>query len=188
MAKPSGAARERLLDQVTDHLLDAGVHDTTLRSIAAGAGTSHQLLQYHFGTREELLRAVFAKLRSSMIEDLHEIASRPGVQLVDVWRVMSDPHPKQVLLFRCMGLTMSDPGHFGIFAADVAHDWIAAATPVLERFGVSEREAESLATLLVATMRGLTLDLYATRDTARVEHAVTLLQDVLERRFPQERS
>src|SRR5690606_27013360 len=50
-----GAQRQRLVDAVTDALLDLGPVDVSLRSLATAAGTSHALLRYHFGTKDALL-------------------------------------------------------------------------------------------------------------------------------------
>src|SRR5579871_5796396 len=51
-------ARDRLLDAAVEHALTKGIVDLSLREIAAGIGTSHRMLIYHFGSREGLLVAV----------------------------------------------------------------------------------------------------------------------------------
>ena len=42
-------ARDRLLDAAVEHALTKGIADLSLREIAAGIGTSHRMLIYHFG-------------------------------------------------------------------------------------------------------------------------------------------
>ena len=50
--------REVLLDTVTDHVLERGLIDLTLRPLAAAIGTSDRMLIYHFGSRDALVSAV----------------------------------------------------------------------------------------------------------------------------------
>ena len=54
-------AREQLLDRCIEFLQQTGFGELSLREIAAGAGTSHRMLIYHFGGREGLLAAVVAR-------------------------------------------------------------------------------------------------------------------------------
>jgi AcrR family transcriptional regulator len=171
--------RARLLDLIVEHVTEAGITDLTLRSLAAAIGTSHQLLNYHFGGRDELIGAVMSSLRADMVTDLRTIAARRDGGLLDVWRALSEPTPRHLLLFQCIGLALTDPNHYGDFASDILQDWMSATQPLLVERGLDPAGAETLATLVVAAMRGLSLDMLATGDTQRTEAAVRLLETLL---------
>src|SRR6478609_4110414 len=50
--------RDRLLAAAVDHILEHGLGDLSLRELATAIGTSHRMLIYHFGSKEELIVAV----------------------------------------------------------------------------------------------------------------------------------
>ena len=50
--------REKLLAKAIEYYAEHGVRDTSLRTLAAAIGTSQRMLNYHFGSREDLLVAV----------------------------------------------------------------------------------------------------------------------------------
>ena len=51
---PDTSPRERLLAKAVDHVAAHGVADLSLRALAAALGTSHRMLLYHFGSKEQL--------------------------------------------------------------------------------------------------------------------------------------
>src|SRR5690348_9180163 len=57
----SVATRLRILDAAEHLFAQNGVDGTSLRSIMAAAGVSISQINYHFGTKEVLLRAIFER-------------------------------------------------------------------------------------------------------------------------------
>lgn len=174
----TGVAREALLDEIVEHFVAAGVADLTLRSLAAELDTSHQLLMYHFGNREDLLRAALARIQDAVVEDLntfldgHPERRRPS----KVWQHLSKPGPFRLRVqYECLGLALADPGRYGDIAGEILRGWTDVATQLLADRGLQRRERDGAATLLVAAMRGLGLDLIATDDRARIRKAVAQL-------------
>lgn len=55
---PRGVLLQRIVDWFAVH----GVLDTSMRTLAAGVGTSNRMLNYHSGSREELLAAVISRV------------------------------------------------------------------------------------------------------------------------------
>jgi AcrR family transcriptional regulator len=53
--------RERILDAAEKLFADRGLHDVSLRELAAAAEMRVSLLQYHFASKEELYYAVFGR-------------------------------------------------------------------------------------------------------------------------------
>src|SRR3954451_12382000 len=50
-----GTTRGRYLDAAVDYVVNNGMSELSLRPLAEGLGTSHRMLLYHFGSKEQLL-------------------------------------------------------------------------------------------------------------------------------------
>jgi AcrR family transcriptional regulator len=156
-------SRADLLARVMEFAQRAGLADRSLREIAAGAGTSHRMLLYHFGSREGLLTAVVgameARQRAAMTA-LADTVTSPGELMSGIWRQVSSPEvrPFVRLFFEVFALATRDetgtPGETGLTSS-----WLADAAAVAERLGI-EPDPAALR-LGVAVSRGLLLDLLA---------------------------
>jgi len=60
--KPDPERRTELLDDVVAYFLEHGIHQTSLRPLASGLGTSTYTFVYHFGSKEELVSQVLAAI------------------------------------------------------------------------------------------------------------------------------
>src|SRR5262245_36695616 len=49
------SAKRRLLDATIEYVAEESLGELSLRQLAAAIGTSHRMLIYHFGSKEELL-------------------------------------------------------------------------------------------------------------------------------------
>ncbi len=176
--KADDRIREDLLDAILSYVLDVGLADLSLRPLAVAVGASPRTLLYHFGSKDALVLAVLAE------------ASRRQAQLLDAWYAKSAEHDAPTLLlrawqwlvaprnerllrllFEAYGLALQDRKRFGTFLHASSHDWIAPFARALEARAFTSERATSLATLLVAVMRGLLLDVLATGERARVDRA-----------------
>ena len=170
--------REDLLDAILTYVLDAGLADLSLRPLADAVSASPRMLLYHFGSKDALVLAVLAE------------ASRRQANLLDAWYVKSAEHDAPTLLlrawqwlvaprherllrllFEAYGLALQDRKRYGSFLHASSHDWVAPFARALEARGFSGERAAALATLLVAVMRGLLLDVLATGERTRVDRA-----------------
>jgi AcrR family transcriptional regulator len=164
-------SRAELLARILDFAARDGLADRSLREIAAGAGTSHRMLLYHFGSREGLLAAVVgameAQQRATMTA-LAETAATPGELMTGIWRAVSSPEvrPFVRLFFEVLTLTTrgAAPGPTGLTGT-----WLDDAARAGERLGVAtDRAALRLG---VAVTRGLLIDLLAGEDPGEVDAA-----------------
>jgi len=64
--------RDLLLGRVIEWFAANGVLDTSMRTLAAGVGTSNRMLNYHFGSREQLLADVTATVCEAEDESLRD--------------------------------------------------------------------------------------------------------------------
>ena len=67
-------ARQDLLDKTIAYVAAHGLSDLSLRELAAGIGTSHRMLIYHFGNREGLLAAIVATIEAQQRTALELLA------------------------------------------------------------------------------------------------------------------
>ena len=80
-ARDSGDTKERLLDAAERLLAERGFEGTSLRAVTQAAGTSVSAAHYHFGSKEELLRATLLRRvepmnqrRLACLDDLEDAA------------------------------------------------------------------------------------------------------------------
>jgi len=64
--------REAAIERMADHVLAQGLSASTLRPLAAAAGTSDRMLLYYFADKDELLTATLARVATRMIAQLDE--------------------------------------------------------------------------------------------------------------------
>src|SRR4051812_20872225 len=87
--------RQRLLDPAVDHVAEHGLSDTSLRQLAAALGTSHRMLIYHFGSKEQLVVEIIRELESRQRATFGAISADEEAGSGDVirrmWRQLSAP-------------------------------------------------------------------------------------------------
>lgn len=179
----SGSARRaELLALAYDYVLERGLAGMSLRPLAAATGTSPRVLLYLFGSKEGLVRELLARARAEQLS--HVRASLEDTEIHDVgdvvqvvWRVLAAPDQRRLVRLVYEAFVMSvqpDPGPWEGFAREQVNDWLAllrAAQPE-----ATARQTEDRATLALAVVRGLLLDLLATDDNDRIAHALAQQQ------------
>jgi len=162
--------RDRILDACVDHALAHGLPDR-LEPFAEAAGTSTRMLIYHFGTRDALLRETLDRARRRQRDFFGElVSSRPDEPylstLREAWRVMTGPAGRPYLSI--FGKLREDaeqqlwPG----FRREATTDWLQPLEDGLRSIGRPE-----LATLVLAVIRGLIMDIEDTGNVSRADQA-----------------
>ncbi|AXL91842.1 TetR/AcrR family transcriptional regulator [Streptomyces sp. CB09001] len=162
--------RDRILDACVDHALVHGLPDR-LEPLAAASGTSARMLIYHFGTRDALLRETLRRARRRQRDFFGElVAPRPEEPypstLRRAWRVMTGPAGRPYLSM--FGKLREDaeqqlwPG----FRRESTTDWLRPFEDGMRSIGRPE-----LATLVLAVVRGLIMDIETTGDVSRADQA-----------------
>lgn len=184
MAVEPGRAREALLDRCVAFLQETGFSQLSLREIAAGVGTSHRMLIYHFRTREQLLAEIVGRVEAAQRAALADLVAT-GRDLADVsrlfWRRISDPAlaPAARLFFEIYAHALYDRPWTARFRASVITAWIQPLVDVLVQYGYSPGDAERRARLGIAAARGLLLDLLITGDREAVDAASDLFNRLI---------
>ena len=170
--------RQRLLDACTDHTLAHGLPDR-LEPLAAATGTSARMLIYHFGTRDTLLRAVLREARRRQVQAFSELLRvRPGepytTTLAAAWSAFTGaPGRPYLRLFGRLHDTAGQP-LWPDFRRTATTDWLAPLEEGMRSTGHPE-----LATVVLAVIRGLLMDLDATGDVVRTDEAFAAFLDTI---------
>lgn len=162
--------KQRLLDACTGYALEHGLPDR-LEPLAAAAGTSNRMLIYHFGTRDGLLREVLRQARHRQVDTFTDLLRlRPDEPYLETlargWSAISGPQGEPYLrIFTRLHDTAGGPLWPG-FRRTATTDWLAPLEDGMRSLGRPE-----LATVVLAVIRGLLIDLDATGDTSRTDQA-----------------
>ena len=175
--------RAELLDAVVDYTVEHDFSEVSWRPLAAALGVSPTTLVHHFGSKEQMLAAILGRLRERIAAD----SSRPG-ERTDLataaraaWTRTSDPRrwPEFRLFFAVYGRALQAPQQFEGFLDRVVADWLGALVDA-QGPDTDPATAKRTATLVIATIRGLLLDLLATGDRERVQDAAEAFLATLE--------
>jgi AcrR family transcriptional regulator len=178
--QPDPERKRELLDRVVDYVLDEGIADLSLRPLAKRLDTSPRMLLYHFGSKSRLmldaLDAASERQRQMLAEWLSAdpaLGEDPAELMRLFWRWSLRPvmEPYLRLYFEVYGLALQKPQRWQAFLDSAVRPWLVTIEERLRAAGVPADEAVNLATLAVATHRGLLLDLLATGQRRRVQRA-----------------
>ncbi|MGV9823603.1 TetR/AcrR family transcriptional regulator [Nocardia xishanensis] len=178
--------RDELLDAVVDYAAEHGLSELSWRPVAAGVGVSPTTLVHHFGTKEQMLQIILERLRQRMFAATRDAAgAHPDLATAAraVWVRTSDPRRQAEfrLFFAVYGRALQAPQQFTDFLDHVVTDWMTS----LREAQIPDTDPETAtrtATLVIATIRGLLLDLLTTGDRDRVDGAAESFLSTLEHR------
>ncbi|MEI9954493.1 MAG: TetR/AcrR family transcriptional regulator [Pseudomonadota bacterium] len=169
--------RAELLDAVVDYTVEHGFSDLSWRPVAAALGVSTTTLVHRFGAKEQMLEAILGRLRERMFAATaarRTPGERPNLAQAAraAWTLTSDPQrgAEFRLFFAVYGRALQAPQQFTDFLKHVVADWMSALRDA-QGPNTDPATATRMATVVIATIRGLLLDLLATGDRARVQNA-----------------
>jgi AcrR family transcriptional regulator len=185
MARPADPGiRARLRDQAVGYVMTHGLGDLALRPLAKALKTNARMLIYHFGSREGLMREILAGLRereSAQVGRWMKSSRKPRTLpefLRWYWRRISAPQARSAvnLVFELYALALRNPRDY----PGVLEEPLAFWPKLVRAMGIQSEVDEVEATLLLAALRGLLLDLCATSDRRRTGAGMDLLARLFE--------
>jgi AcrR family transcriptional regulator len=180
------AHRDELIEAVARDLLRNGLVGASLDRLATAAGTSGRMLVHHFGSRQELIDRALERCREWELARAR-IELPPGPDFPDVlsraWTWFGGEEAGR--FFRLFG-QLAAASRLGADRAPVSRsrlstEWLAIVSDGFAACGCDPAAAQRLATVYIAQVRGLLLDLDATGDSLRVEGAYHHFMAVLVR-------
>jgi AcrR family transcriptional regulator len=69
LASDQESTRDRILDLAEDMFAKSGIDKVSLRAVTAAAGVNVSAIHYHFGSKDELLRAIFVRRLSAAVAE-----------------------------------------------------------------------------------------------------------------------
>lgn len=177
--------RDDLTGAAVAWFAEHGVGDTSLRTLAAGIGTSHRMLLYHFGSREGVLAAVVEaveRAERAELERLVAAAEDPWVAGAAFWTHVADTATTFAPLFfeLSAAAVRGEPWARGL-RTWLASGWADAFAAGFVRVGWPPPEADDLARLAVGAARGVLLELCATGDRVAADSAMARFTDLVRR-------
>jgi AcrR family transcriptional regulator len=167
MARPlDPKRRQELLDRSVDYVVANGISDLSLRPLAAALGTQAPVLLHHFGSKEQLVVEILGRVRDrlrALGRSAEAKDHRSGLGAVWTWVSHPDQGPLMRLFFEVYGLALRHPDRYPDFIEHTVHDWLDEPLAAVD---------DVSATLAIATVTGLVLDLLTTGDRDRVEDAM----------------
>lgn len=162
--------RDRILNACVDHALAHGLPDR-LEPFVTASGTSTRMLIYHFGNRDALLTETVRRARQRQRDFYGELLSpRPDEfylrTLHRAWQAMIGPGGRPFLSMFGRLRESAEQQLWPGFRREATTDWLQPLKDGLRSVGRPE-----LATLVLAVIRGLILDIEATDDLSRADQA-----------------
>jgi AcrR family transcriptional regulator len=185
MARPADPGiRTRLRAEAVDYVMAHGIGDLALRPLAKALNTNARMLIYHFGSREGLMREVLAGLRdreAGRVGRWMKSGRKPRTMpefLRWYWRRVSAPPARSAvrLVFELYALALRNPREY----PGVLEEPLAFWPKLVQAMGIKSEVDATEATLLLAALRGLLLDLCATSDRRRTGAALNMLARLFE--------
>lgn len=158
--------------------------DPTLRSLADQVGTSHRMLQYHFGTKDALLaEAIVAARQPERDRIAAQIGSRTFLEMVrELWDFYTDERQSPIhrTFVQILARAVGDPQAFAFFVTSL-DEWVELIRASAIADGYEPDEAAALAQLVVSSTRGLLIDRLLVTDVPRIDAAYELLLTTISR-------
>src|SRR5690348_13203176 len=169
-------SRANLLEGIVDYIVKHGLTNLRLRPLAAALKTSPRMLLYFFGSKERLITEALAQSRMRQQQEFACMLSTKEnrrERLALAWGVWSSKESERSmwLFFEVYALAMRDRKRFPGFLERLVKDWLPFVERASVAAGVEADRVSPLATFILASIRGLQLDLIATGERARVDAA-----------------
>ena len=175
---PRGSGRDALCAALVRIVARDGLDGVTFRSVAAEARVTHGLASYHFGTRDEMIRAAlsWATRRAIQQSDLRADAATIDA-FASLVPQMIDEHPDESLFqFHLALAAIRRPDLLAEVRASY-DGYIETVRAALERLGLGDDPA--LARVVFAAADGLSLQQLLFDNRTEIEDAVRALQRLL---------
>lgn len=176
--------REDLVGAATDYVLEAGLIGLSLRPMATALGTSDRMLNYHFGSKDELIASVLRESSDRSAAQIGELKPAASIRqaVVELWVAISGPEQQRCQRMyveaAALGLFGSEP--YASVVREANAIWIESIRGYLVASGAPTRRVKRMATVMEAALMGFQLDLPLDEDNGDMTRAVKDLAEAIE--------
>lgn len=175
MTASTEGPRELLLRRIVEWFATHGVLDTSMRSLAEGVGTSNRMLNYHFGSREQLLTAVIGivcEAEGQALEECLNQAQDPVEAGRVYWHHVADTASSFAPLFyELSSHAMYGKPHAEQLRRTLTEAWLSGFRSGFARV-TDQSHADQLARLCLAVGRGILFEMALTGDRKAADDAI----------------
>jgi AcrR family transcriptional regulator len=178
------AKADELLGRIIEIVRRTGLAGFSLDSLAPQLGTSSRMLVYYFGSKDELLGRIVYAVRKDTVEAFGRQSAATILDAVDQWWAYYRANLADMqFFFHLASRSFEEPDKFEEFRSTAVELWTSYFHQSLQGATDSESEAQAIARLALATVRGLMVDLLITGDLKRVEEALGEFKTLLHGRL-----
>lgn len=184
----SDVSRERILDAATELFSTRGYAGAGVDRLAERSGIAKTAIYYHFGNKEGLLAAVLERAAGQWIEGIEQAARQAGADPMERldralagMRAMLEERPWIYNLFQILALEMAEekPAIRATLTKILARARQAIVTGLNDAMGFELPRAEGLATMLLATLDGISLGMQVHDDEISLDEVFLELRRVV---------
>jgi AcrR family transcriptional regulator len=175
---PRRLSRQRLLNATIEHVRQHGMGDITLRQLAVALGTSHRMLLFHFKSKAGLIMEVVRAAEAEQKRALDELRANPGLAPVDrlreAWNQFLEPEMirHERLFFEAYAYALQNRPRTNELLTYLIDDYFDPLQDFCEKqLGFPREQARTEGRIIMATTRGLIMDLLATGDRDSIRAA-----------------
>jgi len=176
--------KQELAEQATDYVLEEGLIGLSLRPLAAAIGTSDRMLNYHFGSKDELVASVLRVSSERSAGQIRALSPAPSVRqaVLELWAAVTaaDQQRCQRMYVEAAALGLFGHEPYASAVREANRVWLDSVRDFLVESGAPKRRAQRMVTLLDSAFMGFLLDLTLDESDADIARAVRDLSEAIE--------
>jgi len=178
--------RDTIIRKAAIYVLEQGIADESIRTIAQNIGTSHRMVNYHFGSSEGFWEALINEVRRIELEKAKKYILSTGTpeefSVSAAWEHFATPEYQKIfrIIFEVYVKVLRSPGGHEAFVDSFVNEWLQIMSENFARHHqLGSDDAKKYARLRLACIRGLMMDLLLTQDSESTRQVAALFDDML---------
>lgn len=185
------SSKDTIISTAAQYILEKGNLSDSIRDIAKNVGTSHRMINYHFGSSDVFWEALVNEIRKKeilRIRHLHEQNNFPLSVSPYIKTFTTNEYRKVFsIVLEIYTKALGKPDAFADFRNSYINDWVASISQgAMAQYQLDAECARTLARIKVAFIRGILLDYFVTNDEAALlsacRHLDQMLADAVQQR------
>lgn len=176
--------RDDLVQQATDYVLEEGLIGLSLRPLAAAIGTSDRMLNYHFGSKDELVASVLGVSSERSAAQIRALKPATSISqaVLDLWAALAGVEQQRCQRMYVEAAALGLFGHepYASAVREANGVWLESIRTFLVASGAPARRATRMVTLLDSAFMGFQLDLPLDESDVDIARAVKDLAEAIE--------